>query len=277
MILHPPHAFAENSIQSTLPATPSGNPGTSITASASTNTKGSWTSLIDPLNFDVYRLWLGLSDTNTSATIERVLLDIGYGPTGGGSEQVIISNLLAGGLQNTGSNLGPSRIIDLPIYIPSGTALRARCQSNIGSNTVRVWAVVWGGPDAPPWKVFTMCDDYGTNTSTSAGTSHTAGNTGAESAWASLGSTLSRDYEAFFGLVQNAQTVTTQITYHYELGYSSTTLYEGYASATTTECMHGLWPVGPNYAPLPSGTQMQVRGEASGTAQAHELALYCLY
>lgn len=278
LFLHPPANFVESTLQSTLPASPTGNPNVQVTASGSTNTKGSYSTLIDPVNFDIYRMLIGFSDVFTAATVERVLVDIAHGDTGGGNEQIILPDLLAGGTAVWGGTNGcPPRMIDVPMYVPAGRSIRARCASNIASNTVRIWCVVWGGPDAPPWDVFTGCDAYGITAASSSGTSHTAGNSGADSSYASLGSTLSRDYRGLFYLVQNSQTVLNNLTYYMKIGYSSTDLLIGYMTATTSEQIHGPWPSGPVFQPLPSGTQLQVRGECSGTAQAMEVAAYCLY
>src|SRR5688572_5686842 len=90
----PPTALKE--VQHNLTATPSTSPGTQVTGAGTAHTKGSWASLIDPVPYDSHMLALAIFATSVSATQTDSLLDIGIGPSGGGSEQVILPNLLAG-------------------------------------------------------------------------------------------------------------------------------------------------------------------------------------
>lgn len=271
-----PVYMGRNGDQHNLAATPSTTPGTVLTAAGSAHTKGSWASLVDPVEFDVFRVLLVLGDHSTSAALIKGLMDLGVGPAGGGSEQVILPDLLVGDMCSFGFAAGaPPKFLDLPLYIPAGTRLSGRFQSTTASKTMRANVFLWGGPSGPAWPTITHIDAYGITAASSSGVSHTPGNTGAESAWASVGSTLSKDYDGFFVGVQPNNATETNIAYHMEFGYSSTTLAEVYCCGQTNETMQGPWPAGPFFVPLPAGTQMQVRGEASGTAVARDVAIYC--
>jgi hypothetical protein len=267
--------------QHNLQATPSASvPGTSIVTGATPHTKTAWASLIDPVNFDVYWMTLGFANTFVAATDTRGLFDLGIGPTGGGSENVVLPNLLVGSTASYGQSTGAwPRWISLPLYIPAGVRISGRWQSaRAAATTLAVAIWLWGGPGTLPFQPYVGCDAYGVTTASSSGAPITAGNTGAESAWASVGSTTSKNYDAILPMAQaGSGTVYTGLAYHYEFGYSSTTLGERVAMTTTSEIFSGLWPGDPIYRPVQSGTQLQVRGECSGVAEAHEVALYGLY
>src|SRR3989304_2985366 len=123
------------SFETNLRGGPATAPGTLITANSTSHTKGSWTSCINPVDYDSYGLWIGLSETAAANTRTDMLLDIGIGPTGGGSEQVIVSNLICG-WSGTGSagNTYAGRRFFLPIFIPRGVAVSARSQALLSSD-----------------------------------------------------------------------------------------------------------------------------------------------
>jgi hypothetical protein len=268
--------FTQATWQSNFDATPSDTaPGTAVTSSGTTHTKGTYVSLIDPVTFDSDMLMLMLADTATSTVNTDMLLDIAIGPTGGGSEQIIVPDLLCGWTQ-AGTNRQGHAAIYLPIRIPKGVRLSARNQALIVSDVVDVQAVLSGGSGLN-FPMYSGCDAYGVNSSgDSSGTSHTAGNTGAESAFANIGSTTSKAYKAIMFRCHPTNTTTTNIAYHFEAGIGSTTLCEWYVLNTTTE-ETTIFPQYPFPTRIPSGAQLQIRGEASGTAQAMDVAFYCFY
>lgn len=275
-----PHVdMADQSSIGLATGTPSTSYGTQGTGGTVAHTKAAtWTQLHAGVPYDVYRVLIAISDTFVAATDTRTLVDIGVGASG--SEQVLIPNMLAGHC-NTISNMegAMGRFVDLPLYIPRGTRISMRAQSVTVSKTYRVFMALWGGPSLPPWPVFRGCDAYGPDTATSGGVAHTPGNTGVQSAWASVGSVTTRPYSAFFPMVAGAAAVTIYnvIAYQLQWGWSSTALMEGWCRSGTSEQFTGPFPTGPIYTDIPAGTQLQVRGKASGTAQSLNTAIYCLY
>lgn len=266
-------------LQHNLEATPSTTPGTTITAAGSAHTKGNWSSLLDPVGFDVSWLCVYLHNTFVAATETGVMVDIGVGPSGGGSEQVVIPNLLAGHAASQGQAVGApgTRCYSTPFYIPKGTRISARCQARTASDTCDVVLWVFGGMSGQMW-LPTRADDIGTDTSTTRGALVTAGNSGAESAWTSVGSTTARDYHGYMlGMQGGSNTTITALAYHWETGFSSTAHAEFYSGCTTSEIVSGPYPDLPVFMPIPSGTQMQIRGECSGTAVEMSFAYYGLY
>lgn len=137
--------------------------GTSVTASATANTKGSYAQLIASTAFGANGILIMLDD---QAALIDYLIDIAIG--GAGSEQIIASNLLASGATGT---IAYGINYFLPIEIPAGSRLSARCQSGSAvANVVRVSAMLFGqGMNAPSG--LSRVDAYGAATADSGGVS----------------------------------------------------------------------------------------------------------
>lgn len=271
-MLAAPRSFA-GQVTSNLPATPSTSTfGTRATASASTNTKGSWSQVTASLPHDAYGFWLTMAGTATSATSTDGLLDIGIGAAD--SEVVLVPDLLAGWL---GTPTQGPRTLFIPIFIPKGTRVAIRNQGVIAADTVDCMFHFKSGDPANRGLLFSGCDAYGIVSASSAGLAHTPGNTGAESTWANIGSATSKSYGAILPLIQSSNTTTTAIAYHWELGIGSVTLAEWYYMGNTGEYLNGPFPAEPAAVNIASGAQLQVRAEASGTAIAFDVAAYCFY
>jgi len=266
--------------ETNLTATPVAGAGNLITAAGTAHVKGAWTSCIDPVDYDSYGLWIGLNDSAVANTRTDQLLDIAIGPSGGGSEQVIVSNLICGwSATGAASATYMGRRFFLPIFIPKGVRVSARIQALIVSDTMHLQIGLLGGESNLGWPICMGMDDYGVDTATSGGTSHTPGNSGAYSAYTNLGSTLSRNYKGVLMLPQGtmSDTVMGSLAYYWQAAISSGTIASWQYETTTGENVTGPWPGQPFMAELPSGTQMQVRATCSGTAEAQDVGMYCLY
>jgi hypothetical protein len=271
-----------DSLTHNLTATPSANGhGATLTGGAS-NVKGSYADLVNPVPYDTFWATFMFSNTSVAATRTDLAVDIAIGPTGGGSEQIILPDLLAGwtGLAASG-NFGPPKVYSLPLYIPKGVALRARCAGLVASDTVNAAVHLHGGANNPPWGTFTMADALGiTNT---VGTSVTSGNSGAEGSWAPIVASTTRAYQALMFTAQGtlADTTATSAGYHFEVGIGAAaaevTLAEYAFAMNSNEIASGPWPPLPMFQEIPSGSRLAVRGECSGTAEAIDCALYGLY
>lgn len=270
-----PYQALSAELTSNLTATPNiTTPGVRLTASATPHAKGTYGVLSASLPADTYGITLILSGSAASATRTDMMLDLAIGASG--QEVVILPEFLCGWKP---SILTGSYQIYLPFFIPKGTRVAARTQALIANDTLDVLAFFHNGYDYMPGPFFRRADAYGTNTASSTGTSHTPGNTGAESTAANVGSTLTRSYNGIM-LGMNgtlATTTMTAIAYHWELVIGGITMLEWYHRAHTTEEVFGPYPSFPIPHHLPAGTQLQVRAEASGTAQAHDVAFYCFY
>jgi hypothetical protein len=262
-----------------LPATPNTvGPGTTVTGAGTAHTKGSWTSLIDPTTYDTFGLFLTIAGTATSNTRTDALVDIGIGPSGGGSEQVIIPNMIAG-WRGTANAVPPTGLY-LPMYIPAGVRVSARAQGLQINKQVQVGIWLHQGFSGMADDLFTQCDAYGINTSLSIGTSHTPGALGALSTFADLGSTLSRDYGAVLLIPQGtlADTSMRNDAYHWWVRADSGGEVVGgwYVAGNSNELVAGPYPGMPLDLNLPSGTQLQVAAECSSASpEAYDVAAYC--
>jgi hypothetical protein len=258
--------------QSNLVATPSSNWVPSFAAHATPHSKGNWATLLTT-TYDAYGFWLTPSGTSAAATQTDMLVDVAIGPS---QENIIIPEWLCGWRPQT--NVAPISTY-FPIFIPKGTLISARIQALITVDTLFLGIFTNEGASAFPSPLFSGCDAYGTNIAASQGTSHTPGDSGAESTAADIGVTTTRPYSAvMLGLGGTlANTTMNGLQYHWELVIGGTTVCEWWAATTTGEQQLGPVPTGPFLVSIPTGTQLQVRAECSGTAQAQDVAFYCFY
>lgn len=103
---------------------------TQITASSTTNTKGSYTQLIASTARDYTGFLLVYRGGMLAAGDINYLIDIAVGVAG--SEVVIVPNLYPG---SSTAAVGLCRSVYFPIPIPAGTRIAARMQSSVASNT----------------------------------------------------------------------------------------------------------------------------------------------
>lgn len=235
--------------------------GTTVTAGATVHTKGAWTELIASTNKPSYGVTIVFWDVSAGNTLTSMLLDLGYGPVG--SEQLLVENLNAGAAPRTYGG----RALMLPIYIPSGARVAARCQAAIASDTVNV--AVWLHQDAPYPLVAGPVSTYGADTATSQGTSVTPGS-GAFGAWTQLATATARDHR-FWALAMDQLEDPTQglVNYLIELGIgpnstSVTTIFVCHIASDTTEDIGGPVPM-LGYAPVPAGSGLWCRIAADNT------------
>lgn len=142
---------------------------TTVTASASTNTKGAWTELVASSSYNTDGIYITISPGVSGASACSCLLDIGVGAAA--SEVVRIPNLLTS--RNTGNDT--DRFF-FPIHIPSGTRISARLQSTTGSE-VRYVGLNLSPSAMLPTTGLQRVTAYGDNTADSGGTSASAGTT----------------------------------------------------------------------------------------------------
>jgi hypothetical protein len=258
--------------QNNLTATPSTTQvGTSLTTGATPNVKTAYTQLFAATTYDVYGFWFYYSGSTLSANITNFLLDIAIGA--GGSEQVILPDYQVGwaGVATTGMTG-----LFIPLFIPRGTRISMRAQSSLANDNVRILLFLNRGASGYIGQLFTNCDTYGANLANSGGTAHTAGNSGAESTPATIGTTT-RPYGAVSLSVNGTTGTTTAVAYHWELMIGGTTQGEWHTVNTTAESVYGPFPQTPMYISIPASTALQIRGECSGTAQSQEIAFHCFY
>lgn len=232
------------------------------TANASNNTKGSWASVIDPLDYDIYGLFVHC--LNATANRDH-LIDIGIGPTGGGSEVVVISNLLFSSIP-AGFN-GDGVFIPLHIPLSAGKRLSVRSQCSTGSTNVIV--SVTPIYRRQRFRQLRTVETYGAATADSGGTSIDPG--AVANNWGSyvtLGTTTNRINEIFFSLGNQLNTARTSMTGYLELASGATpdVLISGliYLASTTNDMVFPQF-VGPIAVDIPAGTAVKVRTQCNIT------------
>lgn len=261
------------STQSNLTA--SSRAGTTVTAGATAHTKGAWVSLIDPLNDNAFGLWIRVKSIATSATVTAFLIDFGYGPTGGGSEQVLLPNLNCAAVGVAATNSAAKNAF-VPIYLPSGTRLSMRAQAAIASDTAVV--AVWICQDPLYAQSAGPITDYGTTLASSRGTSVTGG-AGAFGSWTQLTASTSRNHRYWaVGVGQAGDTTLNDTDHLIELGVGPdsanvTTIYQGAFETDNGEDISSVMPF-LSYAPVKSATALWARIAASATTEIFDVIAY---
>jgi len=137
--------------------------GTSVTGSATANTKGSYTQIASSTSFDATAIMVNI---DAQFTDTNYLMDIAVG--GAGSEVIVIPDLMFA--QQAGKSIAPI----IPICIPAGSRIAARVADNFGSSPAYISITLFSGAftNFPPIYDITA---YGVVTTGSTGTTVDAG------------------------------------------------------------------------------------------------------
>lgn len=250
--------------------------GTTITAAGSTNTKGSYTQLIaataDPID-------LLLITPGAPSAAADYLIDIAIG--GAGSEQVIISNLLI--CSGKASGVSANMPLLLPLSIPAGTRIAARCQATTASATIALMlhGLARGLLDQSGLSRVTT---YGANTADSGGTSVDPGaSANTKGAWTQIVASTSAQHTALFVAFGNqVNTVRTSGSWLIDIGIGGAgseqiliadLFVRGSSSNdTVTTMLTVLLPVA-----IPAGTRISVRAASDITDATDRLIDAAIY
>lgn len=144
-------------VEASPPSAASGH--TSVAASASTNTKGTWVELITATDGVATGILVQLRGGSTIPADH--LVDIGVG--GAASEVVLIPDLVV----SSSTDIG---VVDyfFPLLLPAGTRISARSQSTTGSQVPLVGVCVFGGN---PARALTSVAAWGATAADSGGVS----------------------------------------------------------------------------------------------------------
>jgi hypothetical protein len=253
--------------------------GTVVTASSTSHTLGSWASLINPVTFDAHQLALSIFDVGNSGTATEMLMNIGIGPTGGGSEQIIIPNLDVGAACQTTSQGGHGKYYDLPVFVKAGLSLSAQIQALISSDTARVRAWLIEHPLLP----YTAARwfSYGESTAASRGTSVTGADESFGS-WTQIGAsnvTVLDHYLWTCGFDALGDTTQTAGVCRVEIGFgpnssSITTIGSfDFPIFSSQETISGPIPPVPAVCPVPAASTLWARLNGT-TAEARGIIIY---
>lgn len=252
-----------------------------VVSSGSAHVKGNWAEVFASTPIDAKYLFLRGNGTNASGAASPFLLDVAIGASG--SETIILNNLDVGFTASNATWL-------IPVQIPAGTRVAARMQ---GARTSVTFQTLWdllgdetlagGPPGVAQWVT------YGADTANSCGTGVTSGNTNTWGSWTQIGSATSTDHDYWIARADmGAQTAVTNINYRFQMAFAPNTTAAGTCvtngthlelpntgAGNTAEILYQYaFDSDPTYAPTPAGTNIYVRGAASGTAQTVYIVVY---
>jgi hypothetical protein len=239
--------------------------GTTVTASATINTKGAYAQLVASTSHSYEGLFVYV--TTSTGSILSALIDLSVGAAA--SEVVLIPNLYF--RQGAASGDRHSITAFFPMRVPSGVRLSARAQSTTASAALRVSVYgVISNPFVPTG--FNRCTDYGTVTADSGGTGIDTGATAnTKGAYAQLTASTTFPMKALLAAISpNTATATVNgiILYDVSIGAAAAEQpvisdwnYKRTASTNSETGEYGtLIPVD-----IPAATRLAARGQSSNT------------
>lgn len=240
--------------------------GTTITASGSINTKGSWTQLDAATAYDMNMFWvfLELPSVNNSG----ILVDIGIGAAA--SEIVLIANIPYLCPSNTSGLIG----IPCPVAIPAGTRISARMQSATASATISCMIVGCDGMADEPAGLGAPTT-YGPNTGTSLGTQVDPGATAhTKGSYAQISASTTYDIGAVAIIIDNQATLAAgAVLFDLAVGAAASekNIFQnipftlGNGNVGTSGGFYGN-PVSFKRCNIPAGTRLSARAQCSNNA-----------
>lgn len=249
--------------------------GTTVTASVTTNTKGAYTELITSTGYDADGIMVTLQQNNTVA---GALMDFAIGAAG--SEQIVMANVLIG--QTTRL----STYVFIPISLPAGSRVAARCQS---TNSGQAFAIathlyragLWGPP--PGGTIVTL----GADTSDSGGQVIDPGATiNTYGSWAQLSASTSQDIAAVYLMLanrQNSAPTDQSVNFHLQLGIgaaaSEVLIWGAIRFSSSSAGSYGPLPSVWFPVSIPAGSRLVARARAGindATDRLFDLVVYGL-
>lgn len=247
--------------------------GTTVTPSATNNTKGSWVELLSSTDFQALLSAIRLvGDTGGSYDW---LVDISIGASG--SEQVILENLIYSAKQANAVNS-----YNIPILIPKGVRIAARAQGSSQGNVYIEGDLI--GPPLLAGNPGQRVTTYGANTGDSGGISIDPGGTAdTKGSWTEMvSSTDHLIHQLVLGVGQagNFQQSTTNWLIDIAFGASGSEqiLVPNLQMATNVQG-DNLAPAvfGPYPVAIPAGSRLAVRAQCSITDATDRLFDAVLY
>lgn len=251
-----------------------------VSAHASANTKGSWTELIASTARPANSMLVEISQGGVTVPAD-LLLDLAIGASG--SEQIIIPDLTV----SNGSSLHYTRMspLHIPLSIPAGTRIAARCQSSWTTDSLRVQVTLLsGGWNAPaPLAVMTA---YGVNTADSGATSIEPGGTAhTKGSWVQITSSTTRDTRALIiGLGNQGNQSRSNQQWLLDIGTGAAAserviIADQALTGSTNDDLVGPSHIGPIAVFIPAGTRIAARAQCSltdATDRLFDLAIHTL-
>jgi hypothetical protein len=257
--------------------------GTNFTFGANSADGATVGVITTPTARDVHRVVISIGGCSTATNDNSALVDILRDPAGGTSYTNWIDNLVGGFTATPAAGTIPlSQHYDFPIFLRAGATLAVRARKNgaTAATTGRIVVHLFGDPSRPEqWWCGQGIESLGIDEGTSKGTAHTPGNSGAFSAYATIG-TSTRRYGNLALAINGSDGVMTAVGYYWQIGIGSAqapgtpTFYHANSTGEVSARSSFLHSIP---CDIPAGTALRVRGTASGTAEAHNVAFYGVY
>ncbi len=246
-----------------------------VTASASTNTKGVYAELITSTAYDADGIMVALQQNSTTA---GGLMDFAIGAAG--SEQIVMADVIIGQTARL------TTYVFIPISLPAGSRVAARCQSTVSSQNHAVAthlyrAGLWGPP--PGGTIVTL----GADTSDSGGQVIDPGGTvDTYGSWAQLSASVGQDIAAVYlmlGNRQNSAPSGQSVNFYLQFGIgaaaSEVVVWGPIRFASSSSGSYGPLPSAWFPVSIPAGSRLVARARAGtndATDRLFDLVVYGL-
>jgi hypothetical protein len=246
--------------------------GTNITTSATIHTKGAYADLIASVAKDSFGIYVMATGVGASAAATGYLLDVAVGAAG--SEGIILPDLDVGFADD---NQSQGKAWFWPLFIPSGSVLRARGQALVASDVaaIGVWLCQASNYPIDGGKVTA----YGALAASSNGTSVTPGS-GAFGAWTQIGATgavkRARYWTCGYDGKADTTIVVANVLVEIGVGPNSTSVDSIGVfkfSQTAAELINGPYPSMPIARDVPDGETLWAR-IASAETEVRGVVIY---
>lgn len=249
---------------------------TTITASGTANTPGSWVEIIASLDADIdFMVITSCANVASGSVNSSQLCDIATG--GVGAETIIVSDLNFGHDNGSGS-----RRFTVPAQIPAGTRISARLQSAVASatNTVLIDCFAEG---ALPLPFFGTVETLEVDAASSHGNIvHNIGTGSTFTGWTQIIASTAEDYRGFILGIDGQDTNTGANDFQVlqiGIGGSGSEVPVGacFITSTANELVH--WRGGNQiWLPeaIPAGSRVSIRSRGYGAQNAFNMGV-CLY
>jgi hypothetical protein len=238
--------------------------GTSLASTVATNGahgKGTYVELVASTARDAEGFWLNIVGANNNGV--NALVDVAIGAAS--SEVVIVSNLY---VYATGVQIGDC--IYLPVRIPAGSRVAARCQTNVSARSLLMQVLLAGSPFvATPG--LSRSETFGAVTASTDGTSIDPGGAANTKVVTELASATVIDAKAVLLCIKNNdQALLANTGWLVDLcvgaGGSEVAVIENLQLyATTSNDEFPTKTFGPFFCGIPAGSRLSLRAQCSAT------------
>jgi hypothetical protein len=244
----------------------SGSGGVVVTANTTINTEGSYAEIIASTSIDAGGFRLTIHEGTKIAA--EYLFDIAIGA--GGSEQVIVADIPFS--HGSTSGAGASVSCFIPLAIPAGTRIAARCQANVtGSGTLLVTVHLIAPTFMGVGDSLGEAETIGATAADSGGTAIDPGGTiNTKSTPVQLSASISTDWKALMFCVSrsaaNRALTNMEHTFDVMVGAASSEVVvvpDIQTSQVTSYDANMPYVQGPFPCSIPAGSRVSVRAQAS--------------